>query len=243
MKELKSVEPAPAVEGAADVGKCKGYRVVPYGVSLSGTVPCEHREKTGKCPDSEKAVAQAQARTSRVASTRDDRDDGREAAGEPTQDDLLLEQAWNWWAKYRGNGEMHEILADFARERVAAREREIARMQEAVWSWCEMTFDGIADWQTDKERAYRFFEEAGELFQAIGMTRDDALKVVDYVYGRPIGDKTQEIGGVMITLLALASQQNLSVSDALATEYERITRPEVVVKIRNKQRAKNQAFL
>lgn len=31
--------------------KCKGYRIVPWGVALGGTLPCEHRQKTGKCPD------------------------------------------------------------------------------------------------------------------------------------------------------------------------------------------------
>jgi len=115
--------------------------------------------------------------------------------------------------------------------------------QRNIWRWCEETFDGIAAWRTDKERAYRFFEEAGELFQAVGMTREDALRVVDYVFGRTIGEVSQEIGGVMITLCALASQQNADVQDSMQTEYERITRPEIQEKIRGKQRAKNQAFL
>jgi hypothetical protein len=77
--------------------------------------------------------------------------------------------------------------------------------QERVWRWCKHTFDGIALWNSDKERAYRFFEEASELFQAMGMTKDDAYKIVDYVYGRPVGEKSQEVGGVMVTLLALGS--------------------------------------
>lgn len=121
--------------------------------------------------------------------------------------------------------------------------KAVERMQSAVWRWCEVTFEGIAAWQTDKERAYRFFEEAGELFQAMGMGREDAIKVVDYVYGRPVGEVSQEIGGVMITLLALASQQRQSVSKSLETEYERIIRPEIQAKIRDKQIKKNQAFL
>lgn len=119
----------------------------------------------------------------------------------------------------------------------------LTETQKSVWQWCRETFDGIAAWETDKERAYRFFEEAGELFQAIGMTREDAIKVVDYVYGRPDGQVSQEIGGVMITLLALASQQGLNVAHCTRIEHDRITQPDIQKKIREKQLAKNQAFL
>jgi NTP pyrophosphatase (non-canonical NTP hydrolase) len=120
---------------------------------------------------------------------------------------------------------------------------EFSTMQRAVWEWCEKTFEGIAAWKTDKERAYRFFEEAGELFQAVGMTKDDAYKVVDYVYGRPKGETGQEIGGVMITLLALAAQQGESVHECLGAEYNRVIQPAIQEKIRRKQIAKNQTFL
>jgi NTP pyrophosphatase (non-canonical NTP hydrolase) len=119
---------------------------------------------------------------------------------------------------------------------------KLSKTQDAVWQWCQETFEGIAAWHTDKERAYRFFEEAGELFQAVGMTQEDAYKVVDYVYGRPKGVISQEIGGVMITLLALAAQQNQCVDTSMRDEYERIIRPEIKAKIRQKQLAKNQAL-
>lgn len=115
--------------------------------------------------------------------------------------------------------------------------------QSAVWKWCRATFDGIAAWDADKERAYRFFEEAGELFQAMNMRKEDAYKVVDYVFSRPVGELSQEVGGVMVTLLALASQQNECVNTCLETEFARIMRPEIQEKIRGKQLAKNQAFL
>lgn len=38
-----------------EVAGCKGFEIVPYGVSLSGTLPCEHRRTSGKCPDADKA--------------------------------------------------------------------------------------------------------------------------------------------------------------------------------------------
>ena len=50
------------------------------------------------------------------------------------------------------------------------------------------------------ERNHRFLEEALELVQACGATQEDAHKLVDYTFNRPIGEKFQEVGGVMITL-------------------------------------------
>lgn len=119
----------------------------------------------------------------------------------------------------------------------------LSHYQRHVWSWCQETFEGVAAWNTTKERSYRFFEEAAELFQSLGLSRDDAIKVIDYVYGRPIGETSQEIGGVMITLLALGGYLRLEVNDCLKNELYRIIQPEIQAKIREKQLAKNQAFL
>lgn len=120
---------------------------------------------------------------------------------------------------------------------------KLSGVQAQIWQWCQNTFEGIAAWRTDKERAYRFLEEATELFQSVGMEKTDAYAVVDYVFGRPKGEVSQEIGGTMVTLLALASHLDLDVNDALMSEYERIISPEVQQKIREKQKAKNQHFL
>ena len=53
------------------------------------------------------------------------------------------------------------------------------------------------------ERNHRFLEEALELVQSIGCTQSEAHQLVDYVYGRPAGEPSQEVGGVMVTLAAL----------------------------------------
>lgn len=114
----------------------------------------------------------------------------------------------------------------------------LTSLQLHIWVWCKKTFDGIIAWDTDAERAYRFFEEAGELFQAMGMTKTDAVRVIDYVFERPIGDLSQEIGGVMVTLLALGAQQQVNVETCLLTEFHRIHKPSVRDKIRHKQISK-----
>ena len=59
------------------------------------------------------------------------------------------------------------------------------------------------------ERNHRFLEEALELVQACGCPSDEAHKLVDYVYGREVGEKSQEVGGVMVTLAALCLAQGL----------------------------------
>jgi hypothetical protein len=89
-----------------------------------------------------------------------------------------------------------------------------------------------------EERNDRFLEEALELTQACGHTRDAAHKLVDYTYGREIGEPSQEVGGVMVTLAALCLANGLDMHDNGETELARINQPEVIVKIRAKQAAK-----
>lgn len=116
-------------------------------------------------------------------------------------------------------------------------------LQAKVWTWCCQVFDDIIDWKTDRERNFRFAEEAGELCQSLGMSREDWNVVLDYVYGRPIGEPSQEVGGVMITLYALGAKHGIDVDHAARTEYQRIIQPDVMQKIRRKQLDKKGANL
>ena len=86
------------------------------------------------------------------------------------------------------------------------------------------------------ERSHRFLEEALELVQASGATAADAHALVDYVYGRPAGEKAQEVGGVMLTLAALCEVHGLSMDDAGEIELARVWTK--VNRIRQKQAAK-----
>lgn len=107
---------------------------------------------------------------------------------------------------------------------------------------------GVAEWMmecfgpqiaSDKtERNHRFLEEALELVQACGCTDEEAHKLVDYVFGREIGERSQEVGGVMVTLAALCLAQDLDMQACAETELARITQPETVLKIREKQKRK-----
>jgi len=109
--------------------------------------------------------------------------------------------------------------------------------QNRVNPWLLCCFgEEIANDQT--ERNHRFLEEALELVQATGCTASEAHQLVDYVYGRPVGETSQEVGGVMVTLAALCLAQHLDMHEAGETELQRIWTK--VEQIRAKQAAKPQ---
>ena len=74
----------------------------------------------------------------------------------------------------------------------------IKSFQERVREWVAACFPPSSHHDVD-ERTHRFLEEALELAQANGCTKDDAMELVSYVFSRPVGDSFQETGGVMVT--------------------------------------------
>ncbi len=88
------------------------------------------------------------------------------------------------------------------------------------------------------ERGDRLLEETLELLQSGGYPPERILALRDYVYGRPAGDPSQEAGGVMVTLAAYCSAHDLALDEATEIELSRISSPEVIDKIREKQAAK-----
>ncbi len=117
----------------------------------------------------------------------------------------------------------------------ALRLQKPSRFQARVEPWMLECF-GAEIAADQQERNHRFLEEALELVQACGATASEAHQLVDYVYGRPVGDKHQEAGGVMVTLAALCLAQGLDMHAAGETELARIWTK--VEQIRAKQAAK-----
>ena len=107
--------------------------------------------------------------------------------------------------------------------------------QRAVDRWMNHCF-GIKISMDKQERNHRFLEEALELVQACGCTREEAHKLVDYVFNRDVGEIPQEIGGVMVTLSALCSSQKWDMQKCGETELRRVW--EKVDQIREKQKRK-----
>lgn len=88
------------------------------------------------------------------------------------------------------------------------------------------------------ERNSRFLEEALELVQACGASREMAHQAVDYVFDREVGKREQEVGGVMSCLAALCSAWSIDLDEATHQELERILDPAVMERIRKKHAGK-----
>jgi hypothetical protein len=111
--------------------------------------------------------------------------------------------------------------------------------QNRVGLWVEECF-GKEIAQDKVERNHRFLEEALELVQSLGLTAEEAHLLVHYVYNRPPGVPTQELGGVMVTLAALCYSYNgaLEMTEDGQAELDRINQPHIKEKIRIKQQNK-----
>jgi hypothetical protein len=111
--------------------------------------------------------------------------------------------------------------------------------QQKVQPWMMECFGPEISADT-KERNHRFLEEALELVQACICTKTDAHLLVEYVFNRPEGEKSQEVGGVMVTLAALCLAQQLDMHEAGDVELARIWTK--VEQIRAKQASKRALF-
>lgn len=110
-----------------------------------------------------------------------------------------------------------------------------AGFQARAMDWAETCFG--SELPFDKtERNHRFLEEALELVQSTGCTKSEALQLVDYVFGRAVGEPRQEVGGVMVTLATLCAVHDLDMMQDGESELDRIWTK--MDQIRAKQAAK-----
>ncbi len=79
--------------------------------------------------------------------------------------------------------------------------------QKWIWNWMQECFGPPEEIATD--RGFRFLEEALELSQAVKVTREDAHKLVDYVFDRDPGVVSDEVGDVLLTLAGVASANDV----------------------------------
>lgn len=113
--------------------------------------------------------------------------------------------------------------------------REALPYQKRVINWLMECFS-MEICRDTVERNHRFLEESLELVQSLGCTASEAHQLVDYVYGRPVGEPEQEAGGVMVTLVALCFAADLDAQECGEKELARIWTK--IDKIRAKQAAK-----
>lgn len=140
---------------------------------------------------------------------------------------------------YATNHGMDGLFLPVAQARLLAREiYEVAdgvTFQDRVQDWMQACF-GEAISADRIERNHRFLEEALELVQACGATRDDVLQLVDYVFARAKGEIAQEVGGVMVTLAALCETHAISMTGVAEKELRRVWTK--IEQIRAKQASK-----
>lgn len=98
---------------------------------------------------------------------------------------------------------------------------EISKAQLKTHDWFNSTFKrDIQGEGQATDRANRFVEEALELVQAIGITKESIRLQLDRVYSRPVGEVKQEIGGTILTLSLIASSQDLLMDDCWSAAIE-----------------------
>lgn len=122
-------------------------------------------------------------------------------------------------------------------ERIAAPEPEAhwSAFQERVHPWLLACF-GAEIAANKLERGDRLAEEVAELLQSGGYPRERFHALIDYSYAKPIGDMSQEVGGVMTTLAAYCLAHDVDMH--LAAEKELLRVWKNIDKIRAKQAAK-----
>lgn len=135
-------------------------------------------------------------------------------------------------------GEETAALLRKAATALAARQPVERSFQAGVAEWMGRCFLPSL-YSNMTERGDRLLEEVLELLQAHGYDSARVPTLVDYVFGRPVGEPAQEVGGVMVTLAGYCWVAGLDMHAAGDAELARISQPEVMAKIRAKQEAKN----
>ena len=93
--------------------------------------------------------------------------------------------------------------------------------QQALLAWAVDTFGEVANSPT--ERALRLIEEAAEVVQTVGLTKEEAIRVIERVYSRPAGELGNELGGLVMTAECLAEVMKHDLYLQADAEYLRIT--------------------
>jgi hypothetical protein len=137
------------------------------------------------------------------------------------------------WRQHHREELMDALLYSLAEEREQAE-----TFQARVSTWMDQCFLPSL-YSNMTERGDRLLEEVLELLQSKGYDRVRVATLVDYVFGRPAGEPSQEVGGVMVTLAGYCWIAGLDMHADGERELDRINQPEVMAKIRAKQEAKN----
>ena len=128
-------------------------------------------------------------------------------------------QPWPWTSEQHAESLKRELDERAAhRARYAANSRDDRQEQVRDWvirCWGEGAVGVV-------ERVERFFEEAAELTQAEGISRDRLAEIIRHVYDKDPGQPPQEVGGIGTTLLAYCAAKGISADECERRELSRI---------------------
>jgi hypothetical protein len=109
-------------------------------------------------------------------------------------------------------------------------------ISQVIYDWGCRCF-GIEHMQNRQVRAVRLLEEAIELCQAVSVSENQVVQVVDVVYRRPPGSERQELGGVLLTAHALAVARGWDPEHVLEDEVHRcLSKPPEHFAARNQEK-------
>jgi hypothetical protein len=161
--------------------------------------------------------------------------------------DAVLLMTLPYGTMYKGGGRCWEagyamglgkrVYAVGAREIIFCHHPEVlsfAGLDEMMWhlgnnplvtrprqmlDWCYKTFGSVAPGHV--ERATRLLEEAVELAQCAGVTRQTAQRLIERVFSRPPGKMAQEVGQVQNLLECFAECVGLDAAHEGRREFDR----------------------
>lgn len=85
------------------------------------------------------------------------------------------------------------------------------------------------------ERVARFYEEATEAVQSLGMSEADAHALVSYTFSRPVGAPEKEIGAAALTLASLCVEAGYDMMACAEADLAALVTPEKIAKVRAKR--------
>lgn len=100
------------------------------------------------------------------------------------------------------------------------------RLQILAYSWAIRCFgkDHVDD---PRVRFLRLLEEVAEAAQVCFVEKDKLIEVIEKVYSRPMGELSQELGGIAVTFAVVCESQGYQIPDLLMTELNRVlSKPE-----------------
>ena len=97
----------------------------------------------------------------------------------------------------------------------------VKHLARLAYEWGQRCF-GEAHMADTRVRSLRLVEEAVELAQAYDVPREQLLKLIEHVYGRPRGDPWREMGGVLMTAAVLCEWHEWSMEDVMVDELSRV---------------------